>query len=216
MIRIAIADDHALFRKSLSRMLGDFEELQVVAEASNGAELLEIMKAVSVDTLLLDLRMPVMDGFETAERVHQLFPSVSILVLTMMDDDSVPGKIMDYADDFFTKNVDPEVLRNAILMSVKPAVRLAQQLSRNVSSTSEMTPEDRPTVTVQEKVVITLTAMGQSNKAIAENLHISNRTVERHKENLRTKFHVSSFTQVIILALKYHAIALSDVIEYWV
>ena len=216
MIRIAIADDHALFRKSLSRMLSDFEELQVVAEASNGAELLEIMKTVSVDTLLLDLRMPVMDGFETAEKVRQLFPSVSILVLTMMDDNSVPGKIMDYADDYFTKNVDPEVLRNAIRMSVKPEVRLVQRLARTLNSSSGMIPENRPIVTVQEKAVITLTAQGQNNKAIAENLHISKRTVERHKENLRTKFHASSFTQVIILALKYHAVVLSDVIEYWI
>jgi len=216
MIRIAIADDHALFRKSLSHMLSDFEELQVVAEASNGAELLEMMKTVSVDTLLLDLRMPVMDGFETAEKVRQLFPSVSILVLTMMDDNSVPGKIMDYADGYFTKNVDPEVLRNAIRMSVKPEVRLVQRLAQTLSSASEMIPENRPIVTVQEKAVITLTAQGQNNKAIAENLHISKRTVERHKENLRTKFHATSFTQVIILALKYHAVVLSDVIEYWI
>lgn len=216
MIRIAIADDHALFRKSLSRMLGDFEELQVVAEASNGAELLEIMKTVSVDTLLLDLRMPVMDGFETAERVRQLFPSVSILVLTMMDNDAVPGKIMDYADDYFTKDVDPEILKNAILHFGKPAVRLTRQPARNVSHMQCVDREDRPTVTIQEKIVIALTAKGLNSKAIAEYLHISNRTVERHKENLRTKFHASSIAQVIILVLKYQAIVLSDLIEYWV
>ncbi len=129
MIHIAIADDHVLFRKSLALMLNASEELQVVAEASDGAELLKIMEEVPIDTLLLDLRMPVMDGFETAQRVNKRFPSVSILVLTMMDDINVIGRVRDYADGFFTKNADPEELKAAILKRGKPQFRLEQGLA---------------------------------------------------------------------------------------
>lgn len=86
MLRIAITDDHTLFRKSLRLLINSFEDMEVVVEAFNGVELLEKLQTIPVDILLLDLQMPIMDGFETNKKVKELYPNINTLVLTLMNE----------------------------------------------------------------------------------------------------------------------------------
>lgn len=86
MLRIAITDDHTLFRKSLELLINSFKNMQVVVKASNGIELLEKLQTTPVDILLLDLQMPEMDGFETSQKVKELYPKIKTLVLTLMNE----------------------------------------------------------------------------------------------------------------------------------
>jgi DNA-binding NarL/FixJ family response regulator len=95
MIRIAITDDHTLFRKSLSLLVGSFENTQVVVEAANGKELLEKLQSVPVDIVLLDLQMPEMDGFETSLKINELYPDIKILILTLQKEEEAIKKVME-------------------------------------------------------------------------------------------------------------------------
>src|SRR5690554_755940 len=95
MLKIAITDDHNLFRESLILLINHMENIEVIVEASNGIELLEKLENVSVDLLLLDLRMPEMDDFETAHKVKEQYPDLKILILTMMNDRNTIAKILE-------------------------------------------------------------------------------------------------------------------------
>lgn len=115
MLRIAITDDHTLFRKSLGLLINSFENMQVVAEASNGIELLDKLQTVSVDILLLDLQMPEMDGFETSQKVKELYPKIKTLVLTLMNETDTIKKVVKMGvQGYFTKNTPPKELEDAI------------------------------------------------------------------------------------------------------
>src|SRR5690606_26025780 len=115
MMRIAITDDHALFRKSLRMLIEHFGGMQVVLEAENGAELLQKLKNTSVDVVLLDLQMPVMDGFETGQQLRLLYPQIKILVLTLLSDKESVLKTLQWgADGYLTKNTEPSVLKLAL------------------------------------------------------------------------------------------------------
>ena len=108
MLRIAIADDHTLFRSSLALLINDFKNMQVVLEASNGEELLGNLQKTSVDILLLDLQMPVMDGFKACKIMRELYPDILIIVLTLMQDSDAIKKVIKIgAHGYFTKNTSP-------------------------------------------------------------------------------------------------------------
>ncbi|HTO16218.1 MAG TPA: response regulator transcription factor [Edaphocola sp.] len=217
MIKIAIADDHALVRKSLSLLLSTTQDIRVVAEASNGLELLKVLKNTAVDIVLLDIQMPEMDGFETAKQLNKLFPKLKILVLTMLYDSDTINKVIEYVDGFYTKNTNPEELENAILKLEKSGFYFEQSLAETISKleeTSSFIKEiEKIELSSREKEIIILTAKELSNKEIADQLFISKRTVERHKENLRANLDTRNFTSVIMHALKYKLISLADIFE---
>jgi len=213
MIRIAIADDHKLVRKSLSLLLSTSKQLEVVAEASDGIELLEVLKHTPIDTLLLDLQMPNMDGFETAKIVNQLYPAIKILVLTMMDDNNTIRRVIEYVDGFYTKNTDPEELENAILKLHKSGFYFERSFAE-ISKGLHIDPAKEPLAkefTEREREILILTARELSNKEIAEELHISKRTVDRHKEIMRETYKTRNFTGVIMIALKYGYLSMNDI-----
>ena len=115
MLRIAITDDHTLFRKSLSLLISSFKNMQVVIEASNGIELLDKLQTIPVDILLLDLQMPEMDGFETYKEVKELYPNIKTLVLTLMNETDTIKKVVKMGvQGYFTKNTPPKELEDAI------------------------------------------------------------------------------------------------------
>src|SRR5690606_3623414 len=93
MLKIALTDDHTLFRKSLGLLINSFEGMEIVAEAANGLELLKKLETTEVDILLLDLQMPEMDGFETCIRIKQHYPNIKILILTLMNEAETIEKV---------------------------------------------------------------------------------------------------------------------------
>lgn len=206
MIRIALVDDHALFRKSLKLLITHFEGMEVVLEAANGVELLEKLKTTLVDVVLLDLQMPVMDGFETGKQLRALYPDLKIVVLTLLNDADSISKTLEWgADGYLTKKTDPLVLKNALETVDEAGCYLDEEVATALGALNE---ETVATVdfTCRELQIIQLTAQEFSAKEIAMELGISYRTVETFKNGLIQKTDSKNFMGVVLYALKHKMI----------
>lgn len=214
MLRIAVTDDHILFRKSLKLLIASFENMEVVAEASNGIELLEKLKTVSLDILLLDLQMPKMDGFETCRKVNELYPDIKILVLTLRDDAETIREVMELGvQGYFTKNTDPSELKNAILKLNDDGFYFEKSLTSVIqdildSPSPDVKTRQPLTFTEREMDIVRLTLKEYSGTEIAVELNISPKTVEKHKRNLMEKTKAKNFIGVITYALLHGFLSL--------
>lgn len=217
MIRIAITDDHTLFRKSLSLLVGSFENTQVVVEAANGKELLEKLQSVPVDIVLLDLQMPEMDGFETSLKINELYPDVKILILTLQKEEEAIKKVMEQGvHGYFTKNTDPSELKNAIVKLSDGGFYFEKSLSdiiQHILEDSSIIPNTQKSLifTEREMDIVRLTLKEYSGTQIAYELNISPKTVEKHKRNLMEKTGSKNFIGVIMCALVNEFITLDEV-----
>lgn len=215
MLRIAITDDHALFRKSLSLLVGSFENMEVLLEASNGKDLLEKLKSVSVDILLLDIEMPEMDGFETSQKISELYPNIKVLILTLRNEEDVIRKLMSIGiHGYFTKNTDPSELRNAISRLNDGGFYFEKSLTaiiQNILEDSTIISKAQEVLifTEREMEIVRLTLKEYSGTQIAYELNISPKTVEKHKRNLMEKIGSKNFIGVLVYALLHDFISLT-------
>lgn len=207
MLRIAITDDHTLFRKSLGLLINSFENMQVVAEASNGIELLDKLQTVSVDILLLDLQMPEMDGFETYEKVKESYPKIKTLVLTLMNETDTIKKVVKMGvQGYFTKNTPPKELEDAIWKLKDNGFYFEKNLSAVITeilnnSDLKQTENQEINFTERELEIIELTAQGLKAKEIADKLFISTKTVNAHKQNIQQKNNFDSMMSAILYCI---------------
>lgn len=214
MLRIAIIDDHTLFRKSLRLLINSFKNMRVVAEASNGVELLDKLQTVSVDILLLDLQMPEMDGFETTLKLKELYPSIKILVLTLMNETDTIKKVVNMGvHGFFTKNTPPKELEDAIWKLQDDGFYFEKSLSTVINEVlnnadSKVTTQKKINFTEREIEVIHLTAQGLKANEIANALFISTRTVNTHKQNIKQKYNFESMMSAILYCIQ------QDIIDF--
>lgn len=216
-LQIAIADDHALFRKSLRLMVQSFGNMQVVIEAANGRELLHLLPVANVDILLLDLQMPEMDGFETCKLVKSHYPSIKILALTQLDDaDSIDSMLEFGVDGYFTKNTDPSELKHALLQLADGGFCFEERLSVVIDRLWQRVKNRHrgtlpiATFTTREVEIIHLTMQGSNEAMIAGQLFISRKTVEKHKRNLMEKTGAPNFIGVITYALINGLLTIND------
>lgn len=205
-IRLMIADDHVLMRAGLKTMFTMTDDLQVVAEASNGNEVLEVLNNVSIDLLILDVSMPNPSGAGLIRKIRAIYPKLPILVLTMFNESQIARNKLDAgASGYITKDSDPEVL---IAAARKVAAggryisrELAEQLIFNVS-------EQRPalaheSLSERELQIFRKLANGQSSNAVAADLCISNKTVSAHKTRLMDKMGLENNFQLIQYAIAH-------------
>ena len=212
MIRVLITDDDALVRAGLALMLGGATGLDVVGEAGNGREALERVRAGDVDIVLMDLRMPVMDGIEATRRLRDLPEAPKVLVLTTFDaDDYVVRALAAGADGFLLKDTPPPQIVDAIekVVAGEPMLSpsITQQLIRQVTDGSgDGGADDRAaeaarlveTLTERELEVALAVGQGRSNAEIAETLFMSLATVKAHISHLFTKLGATNRVQVAI------------------
>ena len=207
MLRVAITDDHTLFRKSLGMLVNSFADMQVVLEAGNGSELLQKLQNTPADILLLDLQMPEMDGFETAKRIKEGYPEMKILILTLMSETDIIDRVIKMGvNGYFTKNTPPHELENAIWNLSNDGFYFEDSLSTVINKILN----DTETETIQEKTinftereleVIKFTAEGLKAREIAEALYISPKTVNNHKQNIQNKYQFESMMTAILYCL---------------
>jgi DNA-binding NarL/FixJ family response regulator len=115
VIRLIIADDHVLYRAGVKNALSSKKNIKVIAEADNGSHLLNILKGIQPDVILLDIQMPIMDGITTLPEIKKLYPHIRVIMLTMMDDQSMITKLMELgANSYLTKTSDSEIIYEAI------------------------------------------------------------------------------------------------------
>lgn len=207
MLRVAITDDHTLFRKSLGMLVNNFADMQVVLEAGNGSELLDKLQNTPADILLLDLQMPEMDGFETAKRIKERYPEMKILILTLMSETDIIDRVIKMGvNGYFTKNTPPQELENAIWNLSNDGFYFEDSLSTVINKIlndpeKETVTADTINFTERELEIIKFTAEGLKAREIAETLFISPKTVNNHKQNIQNKYHFESMMTAILYCL---------------
>lgn len=205
-IRILITDDHAVVREGLRTLIGTEPGMEVVGEAVDGLEALEMACKLRPDVTLLDMMMPRMDGLEAIKEIKRECPETRILVLTSFsEDDKVFPAIKAGALGYLLKNAAPERLLNAIrdVHQGKPSMSsdIAKKLIHELQGDSDLPPTEEP-LTEREMDVLRLVAQGLSNQEIAEALVIGVGTVRTHVSNILVKLHLANRTQAALYALR--------------
>ncbi|MEV8348231.1 response regulator [Streptomyces niveus] len=192
-LRVVVADDQAAVREPLAAMLGLSPDIDVVAAASDGHEVLTAVAARPVDVVLMDLRMPRMDGTEATRRLTEEHPEVAVVVLTTFaDDDSILSALSAGARGYLTKNSGRQDIIRAIRAAAAGQSVLDREVQNRLLATARATPsapkDPLPRdITPREREVLTLIGQGLPNRAIAEQLFISEATVKTHINNLFAK-----------------------------
>ena len=208
-IKVAIADDHQIFRKGVILSMRSYSNIKFVMEADNGEELLEKIPEFEPDVVLCDLKMPVKDGIDTTKLITKNFPKIRVIILTMYEDERFVGHLMDCgAAGYLLKNTDPSEIKKAIMDVMRTGFYLNPFVNKvlikknyskqkfNPSLTSEVVLSDR------EKEVLTLVCMEFTAAEIALKMDISARTVEAIKDRLMERFGVKNSVGLVFYAMK--------------
>ncbi|RFA34056.1 DNA-binding response regulator [Virgibacillus dokdonensis] len=217
-IRIVLIDDHKLFREGVKRIL-DFESaFEVVAEGDDGSMAAKLVKENNPDVVLMDINMPNMNGVQATKDLVRYFPNTSVIILSIHDDESyVTHALKTGAQGYLLKEMDSEALIEAIkvvsdggsYLHPKVTHNLVMEYRRlakdNLSSLAENGIEYRQPLhllTKRECQVLQLLADGKSNRAVAETLYISEKTVKNHVSNILQKMNVNDRTQAVVAAIR--------------
>ena len=212
MISLLLVDDQNLIRQGLKALLELETDLEVIGEAENGLIAIDRVKELQPNVVLMDIRMPVMDGVTATKQICQKFPNVNILVLTTFDDDTyVAAAIKNGAKGYLLKDTPSEEIAAAIRAVALGYTHLAPGMIDKIMSgqidKSEITlPPELAELTPRELEILKLIAGGSNNREIAGQLYISEGTVKNHVTNILTRLNVRDRTQAAILAKTYLAI----------
>lgn len=201
MIKVILADDHAIVRKGIRQFLEEAQDIEVVAEADDGEAAKEIIAAHKPDVAVLDIQMPKASGIEVTRWVRSSHKEVGVLVLTAYDDDPyVLAVLQAGANGYVLKTASPDEIIQAIrdVHDGKSALdaNIAQKLLSQISSSSNDMPIE--SLTERELEVLTLVGKGYTNKAIGVQLGISDRTVQGHLANIFSKLQAKSRTEAVM------------------
>jgi len=206
---IIIVDDHRLFRIGLKYILDDSGKYQVIGEASNGIELLELLEKITPQLVIMDINMPAMNGIETTRLVIEKYPALNILILSMFGDPEFYSTLLDLGiKGFMLKEADNEEFFLAINKILSGGTYFSQDLL--ISIIRKNTATDPVKLSRREKEILNFISQGLSNQQIAAKLAISQRTVERHRTHLLEKTGSKNSVRLIIYALKNNLISIAD------
>ncbi|MDH3676073.1 MAG: response regulator transcription factor [Anaerolineae bacterium] len=205
-IRVLIAEDHAVVREGLRLLISSELGMEVVGQAADGVEAVQMTRSLQPDVILLDLVMPRKNGIETIDEIKQEFPAARILVLTSFaEDDKVFPAIKAGAQGYLLKDSSPQELLQGIRDTYQGEVSLhpviARKLYREINRPSDLPLAEEP-LTAREMEVLKLIAQGLSNQTIAEKLVISERTVRTHVGHILNKLHLANRTQAALYAFR--------------
>ncbi len=205
IIRIALADDHQLFRNGLKILLGAYSEFEVVAEASNGVELLKMLEDCPADIILMDISMPEMDGAEATAQVTRLMPSSNVIALSMYGEEEYYYRMVEAgAKGFILKDSDISDVYDAIIAVHRGGNYFSQELLYHVIRRikNREQEEKSSSLSKREKEILLKICEGLSNHEIANALFISKRTVDKHRANLLAKTGSKNTASLILYAIK--------------
>ncbi len=204
-----IADDHKVFRQGLRYTLNTDPQLKCIGEAENGKQLLQLLSSIQPDVILMDLKMPEMDGMEATKAIRQLYPDVKILVLTMYDDEQFVLHMLDMGvNGYLVKNADPEEIIKALYTVHENDYYFNDMVSRLMLRTivNKKQVQQRTKENVQlsdkETEILRLICLEHTNAEIAEKVFLSQRTVEGIRSTLLEKIGVRNTAGLVMYAVK--------------
>jgi NarL family two-component system response regulator LiaR len=202
-IRVLLVDDHAVVRSGLSAFLLAYDNLELVGEASSGAEAVQQCEQHAPDVVLMDLIMPGMNGVETTQAIRARWPHIQVIALTSFpEEDLVQGALRAGAISYLLKNVSADELAAAIRSAHAGRSTLAPEATQALIDAAHRPPAPGDNLTTREREVLALMAEGLHNQEIAERLVVSRSTVKTHVSNILAKLDVGSRAEAIALALR--------------
>jgi NarL family two-component system response regulator LiaR len=202
-IRVLIADDHAVVRQGLRMFLGTDPELEVVGEARDGAEALQMARRLQPDVVLMDLLMPVMDGVQATAAIRREAPGVEVVALTsVLEDAMVVDAVRAGAIGYLLKDTEAHELRRAIKAAAAGQVELCPEAAARLLREVRTPAQEPQPLTERETAVLRLLAQGMSNQEIARALNVGEQTVKSHVSHVLAKLGVPSRTQAALYAIR--------------
>lgn len=204
VVKIAIVDDHQLFRNGLASLLSSYDDIDIIAEAENGKEIIHYLEKASLlpDVILLDVSMPVMNGYEVTENITAHWPQVTILALSMYNDEHpVIMMLQKGASGFVSKNSSPDVIHKAILNVYNKGYFYPEHIKGYLSH-SMSKDKKLPQITEREMDFLGYVCMSKTYSEIAREMGVSKRTVENYSLNLCHKLNVKNRIGLVMLAVK--------------
>jgi two-component system nitrate/nitrite response regulator NarL len=206
MTTIILVDDHPMMRRGMRQLIEMQDELEVIAEAGSGEEVLALMKTHEPDMILMDLNMKGMDGIQTIEALRQSGVTACIVMITVSDNDSdVIAALRAGADGYLLKDLEPEDLIKSLLLAERGQLVLSPELTRVLASTLRDETTNRmdlaAKLTDRERQILGMIAVGKSNKLIASALGITDATVKVHVKNMLKKLKLRSRVEAAVWAV---------------
>lgn len=208
-IKVLIADDHVFYREGVRALLGNVPEVEVVGEANNGEEAIAQARELQPNVILMDLKMPDMNGIDATRKINEAHPGMGVLVITMFDDDdSVFAAMRAGARGYLLKDADKdEVVRAIVAVERGEAIfspAIAKRMMQYFSAPSAPSPKNQPDefaeLTEREYEILDLIAQGDNNMVIANKLSLSIKTVQNYVSSILTKLQVADRSQAIVRA----------------
>lgn len=211
-IRVALADDHSLFRKGLIEILSGFDEVEVLFEAKNGKLFIDKLSKTPAkerpDICILDINMPVMSGYDTARHIHNYYPKIKVLALSMYDEENIIIKMIRCgANGYILKDTEPDELLNALKSIQSSGIYHSDLITNKVLREIKLPEEDEVVFTAKELRFLTHCCSELTYKEIAEEMGISHRTVDGYRDNLFSKLDLHSRTGLVLYAIKTGVVA---------
>lgn len=213
-IRIALVDDHNLFRAGIRVLLEQIEDFEIVLEAANGKELLDQLPDSGVKVILLDIDMPVMDGIEATKEVQKRFPDIKVIILSLHDEDRIILHLMEIgASGYLLKDADPDDVEQAIrkvhanehyFSHFVSGVMLRKVTNKSVRKSNIF--NYKVDLSEREFVVLRLICEGLTNAQIADEINLSQRTIEGYRIRMIDKLKVNNTAGLVAYAIKNHLV----------
>jgi DNA-binding NarL/FixJ family response regulator len=206
--QIILADDHLMFRDGIKRIIEDSQHLSVIGEASDGLQLLELLKKTKPDMVILDISMPKLRGLETTREIKTLYPDIKVLILTMHRNKEYLLQALSAKADGYLLKEDSDRQLAAAIESIQGgkiflSPLMSEDLSQNLLGFIENADQSLDeTLSTREKEVLTLLAEGKSSKEIADLLFISTRTVEHHRASINKKLKIRNLVDLVKYAIR--------------
>ncbi len=204
-IRVVVVDDHAVVRSGLSAFLLAFEDLELVGEASSGAEAIRLCEQLLPDVVLMDLVMPFMDGAAATRAIRERCPQVQVLALTSFkEQDLIQDALRAGAIGYLLKNISADELAAAIRAACAGRPTLAPEAAQALIRAATAAPKLVVELTEREREILGLMVEGLNNPQIAERLVVSRSTIKFHVSNILSKLGVETRTEAVAMALQQH------------
>lgn len=209
MIKVLIVDDHALVRMGIRRLLDDLPDMEVVAEAENGEQALTLVKTCKPDVVLLDMKMPGIDGWEVTRRLKKSNPQIKIIAVTAMCAEPLPTRILQLgAMGYLTKESGAQEMAAAIRKVAKGekylSAEIAQKMAINSLEAVEESPFDR--LSEREMQVMFMITSGMTVQDIADRLFLSSKTINGYRYRMFEKLGIKNDVELTFLAMKHRII----------